>query len=278
MQVFCKWASPVCSYSRCVKRNIVLRGWWITFAARRETLTSWWDSVCHVVCVFTWCVQACQFALVLSLFPAPGCLHAVHQHCGPLSGRYELQSSSAVRVHQTGPGWLPGGKAMNLLNMSVWYRVFNADRRSTSEIQTHGERQAFGADPGLPGQRVWRGWSAGRCRDEERSPGKGGGTGGSPVPRKCTTHSGPPGLFVCLWDQFMRVLWFLIHVRSATVSMWWLEIQQVFAFRVRFRIMTGCRAMESTARGTILILFSCWHPASASHGALQKTSFTWKRS
>lgn len=40
----------------------------------------------------------------------------------------------------------------------------------------------------------------------------------------------------------------------------------------------GCRAMESTARGTILILFSYWPTASASHGALQKTSFTWKRS
>lgn len=58
----------------------------------------------HVVCVFTCRVQAGQFALVLSPFLAPGCLHAVHQHCGPLSGRYELQSSSAVRVHQTGPG------------------------------------------------------------------------------------------------------------------------------------------------------------------------------
>lgn len=60
----CEWASPVCLYSRCVKRNIVLRGWWITFAARRETLTSWWDGL-HVV--VTWFVSSPDVCRLVNL-------------------------------------------------------------------------------------------------------------------------------------------------------------------------------------------------------------------
>lgn len=147
-------------------------------------------------------------------------------------------------------------------------------------MQTHRERQAVGADPGLPGQRVWRGWSAGRCWDEECSPRKGGGTGGSPVPCKCTAHSGRPFstcMSVCLsvWDQFWDCCGSpAVYLTQLFPS----DDQKLFTFHVRFRIMTGCRAVESNARGTILILFSYWPTASASHGALQKTSFTWKRS
>lgn len=46
-----------------------------------------------------------------------------------------------------------------------------------AETEAHGERQAAGADPGLPGQRLRRGDPSGGRRDQKRCPGAGGGAG-----------------------------------------------------------------------------------------------------
>lgn len=64
-------ASCMCLCSRCVRRSIVLRGWWIIFAARREISTSWWDKRCTFVlrsAAFIWCAQPRPFVLMLCLF------------------------------------------------------------------------------------------------------------------------------------------------------------------------------------------------------------------
>lgn len=141
LELVCDW------YFRCVRRNIGLRDWWIISAVRRETLTSWWVDYLYeekllfyfwmeswrqlqslriflfklffspviYICLYISMCSLFVIHLVLNpLFPGPGCLHAVHQHCCPLCWGHELPGPSTVWVHKTGVGWQSGGKNINL--------------------------------------------------------------------------------------------------------------------------------------------------------------------
>lgn len=76
----------------------------------------------------------------------PGRLHAVHQHCGALSGGHELQSPSPVWVHKAGTGWLPRGEVMRLwlqvVLQSALQGVTNADSRSPPPVRNVNIRRA----------------------------------------------------------------------------------------------------------------------------------------
>jgi hypothetical protein len=87
------------------------------------------------------------------IFVAGG-VHAIRQHHSALRRRHELQGAPPVRVHRSGPRQLPG------------------------EAQVYGERRAASPDLRLSGQRLRRGGSHGRQRDQDGGAGEGRRAGG----------------------------------------------------------------------------------------------------
>lgn len=65
------------------------------------------------------------------------------------------------------------------------------------EVEAHRERQAAGADSGLPGQRVRRGRPAGGCGNQERGLGEGGRAGRKHF--SCNYVSEKETLFIRNW-------------------------------------------------------------------------------
>lgn len=143
------------------------RPWCIILSIMKSsTLILWWveSPLSKSPCI--------SWIFINVTFLPPGCLHAVHQHCGPLSRRHEFQSASPAWVYSAWTEWILGGKKPQISH----YTITDLDPWPclVAEAPHNGEWPLGHSGKCLPGQHSRCGYSAWRFGHQECSPGEGG--------------------------------------------------------------------------------------------------------